>query len=59
MSVLISDVGVERYGRARVETWQPPWTHGERVWKTWQPSGVPWIAQFGYGTGGRHDAGNG
>ena len=28
----------------------------ERVWKPGSLHGVPWIAQFGYGTGGRHDS---
>ena len=27
--------------------------HGEPVWKLGSFHGVPWIAQFGYGTGGR------
>ena len=28
----------------------------ERVWKPGSLHGVPWRAQFGYGTGGRHDS---
>ena len=31
-------------------------SHGERVWKPGSFHGVPLIAQFGYGTGGRHDS---